>query len=198
MISSNLEKILHEERIKSKAPAIGISISVQGKHTHHIDGNADIDQESPFSENIQFQIGNLTEIFTSILTHELISKGLMHETIIHDEDEIRRKTISKRLSLNSAIEKILDIEIKEPEFNMKFISIQNLLSHTSGIGEYVQARDFYKEEHPFYIKNGSTKPNYKELYSSKIEQMFTAKSQWFPSDHNYGLIGFGLEEITGG
>lgn len=127
------------------------------------------------------KLGRISEIFTSIITYQLANEN------------------SGTFSLDKPINRYTKkIEIKEPEFNMRFITVKDLLSHTSGIGEFRQVWDYYKYRDGYFSSTKSTISLLKSFYeSSIIEQNFSPNNQWYPSPHNYGLLGYILEEISG-
>jgi len=118
------------------------------------------------------------KFFTSILILQLIQA----------ETEFR----GKQVSLTDNPERFLkQMEIKESEWSARYITFADLLAHTSGFGDM---RNWRNRNDP--ISRQILKSRYLEdYYSNKIIQKFTPKSQWYPSIHNYGVLGSILEKI---
>lgn len=82
-------------------------------------GKADIANNLPNNSSTSFQIGSITKMFTEILILQLAREH--------------------KLELTDPLEKYLDGFSKEAGAN---ITIQQLMQHTSGMGDYTQREDF--------------------------------------------------------
>jgi len=119
------------------------------------------------NENTVFQIGSITKQFTSAV--------------------ILRLQENKRLSIQDKLSKYFP----ELPFAGK-VSIENLLSHTSGIYNYTNDGDFMKTE----AVKPATHDKLLALFKDKPLE-FEPGSKFSYSNSNYILLGFIIEKISG-
>ena len=114
--------------IKATDPGCDILISKNGQIIYNsVFGSANLELNVPLKKNMVFRIGSITKQFTAVAILQLMESG--------------------RISLQDNIQKhIPDFPVKE--YN---ITIEHLLSHTSGLKEYtaISHPDPFIERHDF-------------------------------------------------
>lgn len=138
-------------------------------------GMADLELGVPFGEDMVSRIGSITKQVTAVAVMILVERG--------------------RVSLDDPVRKFLP---RLPEsFNP--IRIKHLLSHTSGIGDYMQTEEF-----DLIIENDYHDIVNEELDLNKIlsiivksEPAFEPGERYSYSNSNYFLLALIIEEISG-
>lgn len=117
-------------------------------------------------KNGQYKIGSITKIFTAIVILQLIEE--------------------QKLTLETPLNKFYP-KIK----NAEGITIENLLSHTSGIYNFTFWEDYYSNRK----QNFSKEQTLNIIYSGKPEFKPTKDCSY--SNSNYTLLGYIIEDLTG-
>lgn len=107
------------EQVKPNEPGVAILIAKKGKIVYKkAFGSANLELNVPLEPDMIFQIGSITKQFTAVAILQLVEQG--------------------RISLQESVQKYI------PDFPFKgyTITIENLLTHTSGI------KDFMSINHP--------------------------------------------------
>ena len=129
-------------------------------------GLADKEKNTNASDTTQYRIGSLTKTFTSILVMQLIAEN--------------------KLSLQDTIGKYL------PAYVHKHITIQQLLTHTSGIPSYTNDMEKMLS---LMSKEHTLKTIIAKLCSDPLE--FVSGSQFHYSNSGYTILASIIETITG-
>jgi CubicO group peptidase (beta-lactamase class C family) len=129
-------------------------------------GLADKEKNIPATDTTQYRIGSLTKTFTSLLIMQLVAEN--------------------KLSLQDTIGKYL------PTFVHKHITIQQLLTHTSGIPSYTNDMEKMLS---VMQKEQSLKEIITNLCSEPLE--FVSGSQFHYSNSGYTILASIIETITG-
>lgn len=130
-------------------------------------GLASLEKKMPLETDMIFQIASMTKQFTAVLILQLIEQD--------------------KLSLTDTIQKILDYYPKT-----SIITIENLLSHTSGIPEFF---DFEEDERHLLTQEHSPKQLIDYFKDEPLE--FTPGTKFRYSNSNYVLLGAIIEKVTG-
>jgi len=143
-------------------------------------GLTNLEQSTQTDINQSFRIASITKIFTSIIVLQLA-----------DENKI---------NLSDAIGKYLDTETLSKIPHVNLITIDHLLSHSSGIYSFTENNNFWKE---CYFNEGMSRPWEPNEIISYIEnkkpvhqpsEPYSKKSY---SNTNYILLGMIIEKVTG-
>ena len=130
-------------------------------------GNADIELGVELSPKNKFQIGSITKQFTAVLILKLEEEG--------------------KLNLKDSIQKYI------PEFPNKgnTITIEHLLTHTSGVPEYMDWEKFHDKWSLYYSPE--------DLINLIIDQPldFQPGENFEYSNSGYLLLGQIIEQVTG-
>lgn len=132
-------------------------------------GFANIEWNIPNQPDVKFRIGSITKQFTALIIMQLVQEGKIQlDKKISDYLDYYRKDIGEK------------------------VTIQQLLTHTSGIPNYTSK--------PGFLENNSKK-NYtpdnlvKEVCSDDLE--FQPGTQWAYNNSGYVILGAIIEKITG-
>jgi len=156
-------------QINPNEPGVSILIAKQGKIVYEkAYGSADVELNVPLQPDMVFKIGSVTKQFTAIAILQLVEKGL--------------------ISLQDSIQKFL------PDFPSKgyTITVENLLTHTSGIMDYSNADTTHT-----YIEREDFTPQRIINYFDKAPLEFIPGSKYNYSNSGYVLLGRIIEKITG-
>lgn len=156
-------------RLNSISPGCVILISKKGQIFYQkAFGKANLELNVPVKPDMIFRIGSITKQFTAVSILQLVEQG--------------------RISLNDSIQKY----IKDFPPKGQTITIENLLTQTSGIPDYLNLE--FNLPNPFRI-DISTK---QIVDSIKIQQLiFTPFSKFEYSNSNYFLLGYIIEQVSG-
>ncbi|GHS87664.1 hypothetical protein FACS1894201_08940 [Bacteroidia bacterium] len=133
-------------------------------------GFADAEWNIKNDRTTKFRIGSMTKTFTAMLIMQLVEKKL--------------------ISLDDKLEKFLPWYEKETASK---ISIKNLLSHSSGLANYTERLDFYKELALLSI----TPTAFAEQYCQYKTLLFEPGSKYHYCNTDYYLLGLIIESVTG-
>lgn len=131
-------------------------------------GTANIELSVPMKSEMVFRIGSITKQFTAMAVLQLADKG--------------------RIALTDSIQKF----IKDFHFKGKTITIENLLTHTSGIKGYEQIDP--KVPNAMRI-DFSPKTVIDSL--DKLSLEFDPNTRYNYSNSNYFLLGYIIEQVSG-
>jgi CubicO group peptidase (beta-lactamase class C family) len=133
-------------------------------------GMADRERRISNQMNTRFCIGSMNKMFTAVAIAQLVEQG--------------------RLSCDDLTGKYLGVEWILPEVGEK-VKISHLLSHTSGIAEYL-TDEFYISSAEIY----RTLEDYKSVVKEK-SLTFEPGTRWEYSNTGFILLGAIIEKVTG-
>ena len=130
-------------------------------------GMADIELGSPIEPNTVFRIGSMTKQFTAVATLMLIQDG--------------------KLALDDPITKFF------PDYptHGKTITVENLLTHTSGIRDYTEMPDFVTNTRKDY----TVKEMIDHFSAEPLD--FDPGTKWRYDNSGYFLLGAIIEKVSG-
>ncbi|KAF2516382.1 serine hydrolase [Flavobacterium zhairuonense] len=132
-------------------------------------GSANFEWNVPNQPNTKFRLGSITKQFTALLIVKLAEEG--------------------KIKLDVPITTYLPDYPKE---NGDKITIHHLLTHTSGIPNYTNAPNFFKDK----AKNPYTPEEFVKTFSA-LPLEFTPGEKFNYSNSGYFLLGYIIEKITG-
>lgn len=156
-------------RLKIISPGCAILISKNGQILYQkAFGTANLELNVPVKPDMIFRIGSITKQFTAVSILQLVEQG--------------------RISLNDSIQKY----IKDFPTKGQSITIENLLTQTSGIPDYLNLE--LNLPNPFRIDIST-----KQIVDSikKQQLLFTPFSKFEYSNSNYFLLGYIIEQVSG-
>ena len=166
--SMEIEKLMN--RYKELEMINGVVLVAEGDKMLYKNafGKANFEWNIPNQIDSKFEIASLSKQFTAIMVLQLIDQGL--------------------LSLNT---KVRDVLKDYPEINGNKITIEHLLSHTSGL---IDTRHI-----PNFDTNLGTQPYSRDKLLSTFknnELLFEPGTKWSYSNFGYNLLAIILETIT--
>jgi D-alanyl-D-alanine carboxypeptidase len=167
-LSSTLQEILDDERERFAAPGASAAVVVPGEGVWTgVSGIADRKTNEPVTRETAFAIGSVAKTFVAALVLDLAEEG-----IIDLDDSVARWV---------------------PRFpHSRFITIRQLLNHTSGI--------FDVTENPAFLESQFARPRERwtpgRTLSYVKQPRFTPGSDWGYSNTNYILLGIVIEKAT--
>ena len=170
--NSQIEKSvdsLVSPQFKENEPGMSILIAKHGEIIYQkAFGSANIELNVPLQPDMIFRIGSVTKQFTAIAILQLVEQG--------------------RISLQDTIQKFI------PDFPSKSypITIENLLTHTSGIFDYSKLED----PSP-YIDRWDFTPQFILDKIKKLPLNFEPGTKYDYSNSGYLLLGLIIEKVTG-
>lgn len=153
---------------KLDEPGAAILLAIDGKPVFRkAYGLASVELNVPNKPEYLFSIGSMTKQFTAVCILQLAQDG--------------------KLVLKDDIKKYL------PEYDThgKIITLENLLSHTSGITSYTEKEDFDKKITIDHSKNEIMK------YFMEDSLIFDPGTDWSYSNSGYVVLGLIVEKVSG-
>jgi CubicO group peptidase (beta-lactamase class C family) len=167
-LTSNLDSYL-SGKFKPGNPGCAVLIAKQGKVIYKkAFGSANIELNTPMGPEMVFRIGSITKEFTAVSILQLLDKG--------------------KIALTDSIQKF----IKGFHYKGHTITIENLLTHTSGIRGY--------EQLDAKIPNAMRvdfPPNIIVDSLDNLSLEFEPGTKYSYSNSNFFLLGYIIEQLTG-
>ncbi len=132
-------------------------------------GSANMEWDIPNQSDTKFRLGSISKQFTALLIVKLAEEG--------------------KIKLDAPISTYLPDYPKE---NGAKITTHQLLTHTSGIPNYTNAPDFFKDK----ARNPYTPEAFVKTFSS-LPLDFTPGEKFNYSNSGYFLLGYIIEKVTG-
>jgi CubicO group peptidase (beta-lactamase class C family) len=182
----NLEDFVQGKMQKAHIPGISIAFIKDDQVTSTIyAGYADVENQTPVTEETLFQIASVSKTVTGLAIMQLHEKGLIH--------------------LDDDINQYLPFEVVHPKFPEEPITFRMLLTHTAGIANNWEVYDsLYTIE-----AGGGDSPVSLEQF---VRGFLTPGGEWYDIDANftetkpgdsfhysnpgYALLGYLVEEVT--
>lgn len=165
-IEAALDELI-PKRLPAVAPGCVVLVAKKGEIIYKkAFGTANLELNIPMQADMIFRIGSITKQFTAIAILQLVVQG--------------------KISLNDSIQKYV------PDYPYKgyTITIENLLTQTSGIKDYMAISNPADDRTNYTPKQGV------DYFKNKSLE-FKPGSQFKYSNSNYYLLGYILEIITG-
>lgn len=153
----------------NNGPAISVLVSKEFEPEYTLTkGYADLENEVPATPDSKFRIGSLTKQFTAVAILKLMEDG--------------------KLSLTDSIQTYL------PEFPVKShpITIEHLLTHTSGFKEVTETKEFTS-----VLMKVGCEPEKLVNYFKDAPLNFEPGSQFQYCNSGYHLLGLIIEKVSG-
>ncbi len=132
-------------------------------------GLANREWDIPNTTDTKFRLGSLTKQFTAAVILQLVEQG--------------------KLKLDT---KLSDILTDYPKDTGNKITIHNLLTHSSGVRDYLSIPEYFKE----YVRKDTKLQELIDLFKNeKLD--FEPGTSWSYSNSGYVLLGAIIEKITG-
>lgn len=168
-LSSTLDKLLGNE-FKPNEPGIVVLIARNNQVVYEkAFGSANVELNVPLQPDMVFRIGSITKQFTAIAILQLLEQG--------------------KISLKDSIQQY----IKDFPSKGYTITIENLLTHTSGIMDYTNA----DTSHNPYIEREDFTPERIIGYFKNTPLEFEPGTKYNYSNSGYLLLAYIVQKVTG-
>lgn len=167
-LSKSIDSLVVEQ-IKPKEPGIAILIAKKGKIVYEkAFGSANLELNVPLQSDMIFEIGSVTKQFTGVAILQLVEQG--------------------KITLQDSVQKY----IKDFPYKGHPITIENLLTHTSGI------KDFMSIDHPGQnVLRWDFTPQQLIDHFKNAPLEFTPGSKYNYTNSGYVLLGRIIEIVSG-
>jgi len=156
-------------QFEGNQPGISILIAKKGQVVYKkAFGSANIELNTPMQPDMVFRIGSITKQFTAVAILQLVEQG--------------------KISLQDSVQKY----IKDFPSKSYTVTIENLLTHTSGIVDYTSKND----PDPFIERRDFT-PEFLINYIKNDPLHFKPGSKYEYSNSNYLLLGYIIQLVSG-
>ncbi len=167
-LEKKLDELLSSKFSKSE-PGCEILVAKKGEIVYKkAFGSANLELNVPIKPEMVFKLGSITKQFTAVAILQLVEQG--------------------KISLQDSLQKF----VADFPSNSKTITIENLLTHTSGIKDYMQID--YQEP---YLERRDFDP--KELIDrfKNVPLEFEPGTKYKYSNSGYFLLGYIIEKVSG-
>jgi CubicO group peptidase (beta-lactamase class C family) len=175
--------------ILNRRPAVGLAVGVVRNGSLEFfqgHGLANIESNTPITEDTVFRIASITKTFTAIAVMQLWEQGLVDLDAPANDYLRAYKLIPARASFRPA-------------------TVRHLLTHTAGIPEVVYASDLL---HPGWgpfgarpvihsVKVGEPMPELPEYYRGGLRLVVEPGSAFAYSNHGFATLGQIIEDVSG-
>ncbi|MGW2638184.1 serine hydrolase domain-containing protein [Streptomyces sp. NPDC001348] len=134
-------------------------------------GTADLRTERPMNTTDRLRVGSVTKTFTATVVLQLAAEH--------------------RLSLDAPVDHYLPGLIRAHGYDGRLITVRQLLQHTSGLPDYLDAPEW---ERPERLRHRHFEP--RELVARALE-LSRPRSSWHYATTNYLVLGMVVREVTG-
>jgi CubicO group peptidase (beta-lactamase class C family) len=163
-----LDEYVHKQMRQLRLPGVAIAITRGSKPTElRVYGTADLENDVPVTVDTVFELGSLTKQFTAVAAMILVEEG--------------------KLKLDEPITTYLS----ELPSSWRDITLRHLLTHSSGIQEYLSVQGLPDKAHALDHR-AMTK-----LFAETLKREFPAGETWAYSNTGYLLLGDILERVSG-
>jgi CubicO group peptidase (beta-lactamase class C family) len=166
-MTADFDKLLSEQ-FKAGETGCAALVAIKGQVVYKkAFGMANLELNVPMQPDMVFRIGSITKQFTAVAILQLMEQG--------------------KLSLQDEITKYI------PDYPTQAhkITIENLLTHTSGIKSYTNVPDFYK-----YVKE-DLKPDEAIDRFKNLPMEFAPGTKWNYNNSGFFLLGYIIEKVSG-
>ena len=166
LLTNSFDSIMNKE-FKANEPGASVIVVKKGQIIYKKGfGVADMELNIPVNPDMNFRLGSITKQFTAVCILQLAEQG--------------------KLSLQDDIKKYIpDYAIKEP------ITIEHLLTHTSGIKSYTSVDSFWKQ-----MRTDLT-PRAIIALTEKDTLEFKPGTKWNYNNTGYVMLGYIIEKVSG-
>lgn len=171
-----------DEYLEDKTNVLGtiVKIDIHGKESYEAaSGYFDSSRTIPVKPNTNFIIGSITKVFTAVLVHQLVEKGHI---------QLQSPLINYLPPDWSAI-------LKNIEYGNE-ITVEQALSHRSGIGDMTESEAFMKSLFFDNTKKWNS-IDIMKMVQQKKEVKFKPGENFDYCNTNYILLGALIENVSG-
>jgi CubicO group peptidase (beta-lactamase class C family) len=167
-----VDALVRNEMKEQHIPGLALGVYRDGKMVRAQGyGMANIEWDVPVQPDTVFQSGSVGKQFTATAVMMLVEEG--------------------KVGVDDPIQKYFP----DAPASWKDIKVRNLLTHTSGLGEY-ESKERTKPDGPFYLRLDFTEEElYKRIATLPLD--FQPGERWSYRNTNYVLLGILIHRVTG-
>jgi CubicO group peptidase (beta-lactamase class C family) len=171
-IDAQVDALVQAEIKRQYIPGLALGVYSDGKITKTRGyGAANVEWDIPVQPDAVFPSGSVAKQFVATAVMMLVEEGK-----VGLDDSVRKYFPDAPKTWNS-------------------ITVRNLLTHTSGLGEY-ESDERTKPGGPFYLRLDFTEQQlYKNIASMPLD--FKPCERWSYTNTNYVLLGMLIQRVTG-
>lgn len=124
-----------------------------------------------------FEIGSITKVFTTSILANLAVKG--------------------DINIHSDIQSFFDFDLNESSKSGKYITLEMLASHTSGLPIEPKFQEWYRALNPYNEYKKFSKSKLEDYLKNKLEIKTTPGEAYQYSNIGLAILGYILEDFTG-
>jgi CubicO group peptidase (beta-lactamase class C family) len=140
-------------------------------------GLADAEAQRPVDQETVFRIGSISKTMTAIAVMQLVEEGR-----VGLDDPVRERLRSSRV---------------EAPPGAPPVTVRNLLTHSSGIGEIRTWSDVARPVIGLASKAGEDPPELAEYYRRGVRADVAPGTKWAYANHGFGLLGLLVQDLRG-
>jgi peptidoglycan/LPS O-acetylase OafA/YrhL/CubicO group peptidase (beta-lactamase class C family) len=174
VLAAALQRILDQTVADGTIPGAVLSVSIAGQAPLNVaSGIAARKTGQPMQPTTQVRIASISKVFTAVVILQLVEEG--------------------KISLDTPVATWFPDLLP----NGDKITVHNLLSHTSGLYDYLEDRNFVNRAYKQIDRSWA--PRELVEYANQFPAMFRpgTKGAWDYSSTNYVLLGMIAEQVTG-
>lgn len=169
------------DEILNRHPAVGLAVGIvrDGRlQFFSAHGKADVDSNTPISEDTIFRIASITKTFTAIAVMQLWEQG--------------------RVDLDApANDYLRGYKLIPGNAGFRPATIRHLLTHTSGMPEMVNVRHSLRYVFGESVALGQPLPSLAEYYHGRLNLKAEPGTRFTYTDHNFATVGQIVEDVSG-
>jgi CubicO group peptidase (beta-lactamase class C family) len=186
---SHAEGVVDESEMKTRVneilnrwPTVGLSVGVvrnESLEFFYGHGLADIESNTPITEDTVFRIASVTKTFTAIAVMQLWEQGLIDLDAPANDYLRAYKLISAKASFRPA-------------------TVRHLLTHTAGIREVLRLSGLLRmRDLGETVKLGRPVPSLAEYYQGGLRIDADPGTRFMYTDHGFATLGQIVEDVSG-
>lgn len=163
-----------------QTPGLAVAVVRAGRISHfQASGLADLASSRPITPQTIFRVGSISKVLTAIAVLQLVQDG----------------QVELDQPMNSYL-RSASIECAVP--GAPPITVRQLLTHTSGLGELRRLGDLLVEPYVgLAMPPGQPPPRLADFYREPLTTKRPAGQGWAYANHGFGLLGLLVEDVTG-
>jgi CubicO group peptidase (beta-lactamase class C family) len=167
--------------ILNRWPTVGLAVGVVRNGSLEFfygHGLADIESNTPITQDAVFRIGSITKTFTAIAIMQLWEQGLVDLDAPANDYLRAYKLIPAKDSFRPA-------------------TVRHLLTHTAGIREILHPSDLLRLRDQDTVKLGRRVPSLAEYYQGGLRIDAEPGSRFMYTNHGFATLGQIIEDVSG-
>lgn len=167
--------------ILNRHPAVGLAVGVVRNGSLEFfygHGVADVESNTPITEDTVFRIASITKTFTGIAVMQLCEQGIVDLDAPANDYLRAYRLIPAKASFGPA-------------------TVRHLLTHTAGVGEELHPLDVLRPDYGESVELGRPVPSLAEYYRPGLRLVAEPGTRFLYGDHGIATLGQIVEDVSG-